>query len=146
MLLVGMAELNNMLGVWVFMVNICAALLNRFVWLDQFSDVDSCSTGRSLQLINELLQIVLEVVTLFELLAEFLYCFGLLGFFCLLCFFFLFLFCAVLHVHFAAFQDLGTLLDLRIGSLLDMRVVQEPLGQEVNRVFGVRLVSHCHAL
>lgn len=84
MLLVRVTETYNMLGVWVFMVNIFASLFNRFVWLNQFSNVDSCSIGRSLKLINELLQVVLQVVTLFELLAESLDRFGLLSLFCLL--------------------------------------------------------------
>jgi len=127
------------MGLIIISVNDC------LLWGDKLTDVDGRGVCMLLQVISQFLKVIVQVVSLCNLVDELLLDVRdlILKFLAL----------SLLSVHLSS--QIGVLLDLdlndsesfsaQVFSLLNLRIVEEPLGEEVNWVFRVCLVHDSHA-
>ena len=139
-LCIGMREVNDFIAVIVDMSLVIISFLDFFFRANQFANVDGGSICETFEVVCQRLQMIIEVVSLGDVLLEFILV--------ILNFLLRSLLLYALHglsgvllsevglgIHHA-----GLLFFARISLSLHLRVIKEPLGEEVNRVIRLRIV------
>ncbi len=136
----GVQEMNDLLTFRVNMRCVIVIFLNRLLRNDLLSDVAGSGVGKLTEVVGEVLQLVIEVVALYNFILEQIYSlFPLCGH--LFAFLFLFLlYFQLLFVHLFEFSNFLVVIVLRNSRLFYLRIVEQPFGEEVNWVLRLGFV------
>ena len=145
-LFIRMREEHNLLPSLINVSSIIITVFDSFLGCDQLADVDSTGVTELLQVVGQVLQVVTQVLSLSKLLLE--DPLDLLNF--ILQLLALHLLSVQLSARFSVLIFLqkhdGVGLGDVVLSALSLRVVEEPLGKEVDWILGVGFVHNGHAL
>jgi len=142
----GILEMNVGLGILVFVSLVVVSILNWLLWRFKLANIDGRRISELLKISGKTLEHIGQVVLLLNRLSELvnlILTFSRSGFISLALL--LFFVQALLVTFFVAFHLLLILL-FALGSALNLCVVQQPFGKEVNRVLRISPVHDSHSL
>jgi hypothetical protein len=145
-LFVSVQEVNDFFARVVDVRLVIISVLDALFRRNEFANINCRRPRVLLQMVSQALQVIIQVVGLSNFVYKLLLLItNLVNLFLALSLFSVQLgssLCVLFNLDFNNSKSFSAII-LRS---FDLRVVKKPLGEEVNRVFRVRLVHHCHAL